>query len=160
MMAEFGRVSRMFQQEHAFCEGVTFTQFLILDQVLEADGRLDLSDLHPALEVDKSTTTRLVAPLVERGLLSKHRCADDGRAFELRVTDEGRDLTRSVWDCITGAVEVLERFIPDDEREGAYRGVRVFLRALKSACEAGCCTPSAAGSCTPSTAGEGCIDER
>ena len=145
IVAELGRASRLFQRENAFCEGVTFTQFVILDRVVESDGRLGLSDLHEALEVDKSTTTRLVAPLLKRGLLVKERSASDGRAFELVVTDEGRAVTVTVWDCVAGAVQILELFIPDEEREGTYRGVRVFLQALKQACEAGCCTPDFTG---------------
>lgn len=145
IVAELGRASRLFQRENAFCEGVTFTQFVILDRVVESDGRLGLSDLHDALEVDKSTTTRLVAPLLKRGLLLKQRSTTDGRAFELVVTDEGCTVTATVWACVTGAVEILERFIPEGERGDTYRGVRVFLQALKRACEAGCCTPDVTG---------------
>lgn len=147
MVADLGRASRLFQSETAFCEGITFTQFLILDKVVQADGGLGLSELHGALEVDKSTTTRLVAPLVKRGLLGKHRNKDDQRAFELHATDEGRSVAASVWDCIGGAAEITERFIPAEERQGVYRGVRVFLNALRSACLAGCCTPRGKGCC-------------
>lgn len=147
IVAEFGRASRLFQQETAFCEGITFTQFLILDRIVHSGGRLGMSDLHATLQVDKSTTTRLVAPLLKRDLISKHRSAHDGRAFELRVTDEGRTVTGAVWDCISGAVDVVDRFIPPGEREATYRGVRVFLQALKNACGAGCCTPNLKKEC-------------
>lgn len=147
LVADLGRASRLFQSETAFCEGITFTQFLILDKVVQADGRLGLSELHGALEVDRSTTTRLVAPLVKRGLLSKQRSPEDQRAFELHATEEGRTVAASVWNCIAGAAGITERFIPARERESVYRGVRVFLDALRRACDAGCCTPRAKECC-------------
>jgi len=103
LVAQLVRVARGFQQEQAFCEGITFTQFQILDRVVTAGGALGLSDLHAALEVDKSTTTRLVAPLLEDGLVTKHRREDDRRAFELRISGEGQAVNAKVWACIAGA---------------------------------------------------------
>ena len=147
LVSELGRAARIFQRGEAFCEGVSFTQFLILDEVDKAEGRLRLSALHGALDVDKSTTTRLVAPLLTRRLLVKRRCAEDGRAFELRMTPEGAVVLAGVWDCIAGAAELLERFLPAAERQQTYQGVRRFLRALRAACTAGCCAPTDEGGC-------------
>lgn len=152
LVAQLVRVARGFQQEQAFCEGITFTQFQILDRVVEAGGTLGLAELHGALDVDKSTTTRLVAPLLKRGLADKRRRTDDRRAFELVVSDEGRAVARRVWDCIAGASTLVDGFIPPEEREQTYRGVRVFARALAKACESGCCGSSFAGGC--------CVDDR
>ena len=147
LVADLVRVARGFQQEQAFCEGITFTQFLILDRVVAAGGRLGLSELHASLDVDKSTTTRLVAPLLELGLVDKQRREDDRRAFDLHITAEGRAVTRRVWSCIDGAATLVDGYIPEDEREKVYRGVRLFARALEKACEAGCCQGSATGGC-------------
>ncbi len=147
LVAQLVRVARGFQQEQAFCEGITFTQFLILDRVVNADGGLALSDLHTSMEVDKSTTTRLVAPLLKAGLVLKHRREDDRRAFELRITDAGRATAGRVWTCIAGAASLVDGFIPAHEREGVYRGVKLFAQALKGACEAGCCQGAATGGC-------------
>lgn len=152
LVAELVRVARGFQQEQAFCEGVTFTQFQILDRVVEGGGVLGLAELHAALEVDKSTTTRLVAPLLKRGLVSKRRRTDDRRAFELVASEEGRAVANRVWGCISGAAALVDGFIPADEREAAHRGVRVFARALAQACQSGCCQPVVKGGC--------CVDER
>ncbi len=147
LVSELGRAARIFQRGEAFCEGVSFTQFLILDAVEQAGGRLRLSALHEALDVDKSTTTRLVAPLLKRKLLAKRRCADDGRAFELIMKAEGAVVLARVWDCIAGAAELLERFLPAADRQRTYRGVRRFLEALRAACAAGCCAPGDQGGC-------------
>ncbi|UCF56837.1 MAG: MarR family transcriptional regulator, partial [Deltaproteobacteria bacterium] len=67
LMSELARAVRCCQQEAVFCENVTFSQFFILDMVAEK-GKLKLSELHQILSVDKSTTTRLINPLVKQGL--------------------------------------------------------------------------------------------
>ncbi|HRZ76160.1 MAG TPA: helix-turn-helix domain-containing protein [Bacteroidales bacterium] len=51
---------RMCRQNEAFCGGVTFSQFIILDAVAEHET-LTMENLRDILSVDKSTATRLVA---------------------------------------------------------------------------------------------------
>ena len=96
LIAEMSKTTRIFQQGSTFCEGITFTQFNILDQLAKAGGRLSLAELHGHLEVEKSTTTRLVAPLVKSGLVAKERSKTDSRATVLRMTREGRE----TWDRV------------------------------------------------------------
>ena len=62
------QVTRCCRQDVAFYEGVTFHQFMILDAVAEKK-EMQISDLHKLLAVEKSTTTRLVNPLIKKGLI-------------------------------------------------------------------------------------------
>ncbi len=89
LIAETAKATRIFQQESVFCEGLTFNQFTILDKVALAGGDLALARLHTFLEVEKSTTTRLVAPLIKKGLVAKKRSEMDTRAMVLRLTPQG-----------------------------------------------------------------------
>jgi len=69
MMEVFGGLSRVLRcccRDEAFCADVTFHQFLILDAVAK-QKEISLADLHKLLSVEKSTTTRLVAPLIGKG---------------------------------------------------------------------------------------------
>jgi DNA-binding MarR family transcriptional regulator len=91
LISEVAKATRIFQQESVFCGGVTFIQFTILDQVARSGGTLSLARLHSVLEVKKSTTTRLVAPLVKKGLLEKRKSEEDSRAAILELTPEGRE---------------------------------------------------------------------
>jgi DNA-binding MarR family transcriptional regulator len=141
LITDLARLSRIFQQDQAFCEGVTFTQFLILDAIAEAGGQIALSRLHTLLEVDKSTTTRLVAPLLKRELVTRRRSPDDGRAWELVMTGDGREVTADVWHCLHGTVTAIEARIPAEERTEVLRGVRTFLTALRAALINGECKP-------------------
>ncbi len=91
LIAEMSKATRIFQQESVFCEGITFNQFTILDQMAKTGGEIPLSELHGRLEVEKSTTTRLVAPLLKKGLVEKNRSKKDSRAANLSLTKEGRE---------------------------------------------------------------------
>src|SRR5512133_3136306 len=83
------REIRCCSRDEAICGNVTFHQFVILDAVVKK-GELGLADLHQILSVEKSTTTRLVNPLIRKGLLKRDRAVHDSRAATLSVTEEGR----------------------------------------------------------------------
>ncbi len=138
LISELTRAVRCCQQEEAFCENVTFSQFLILDMVGKK-GRLRLSDLHEVLAVEKSTTTRLVDPLAKRGLVVRERSDRDSRAVNLKLTKEGESVLGRVWQCLSSSLRAIERQVPEDRREDVYAAVRVFTEAVKNACKAGCC---------------------
>ena len=80
------QVTRCCRQDVAFCEGVTFHQFMILDAVA-GKKEMQISDLHKLLAVEKSTTTRLVNPLIQKGLLRREKAQHDSRAATLILTD-------------------------------------------------------------------------
>ena len=138
LLSDLARSLRCCQQEAVFCENVTFTQFFILDKVSEK-GQLRLSELHDILSVEKSTTTRLVDPLVKQGMLLRKKADHDSRAVNLILTEKGRDVQRRVWDCLSGFIDSLEQRIPGPRRREVYEAVKIFLDAMKNACTAGQC---------------------
>jgi DNA-binding MarR family transcriptional regulator len=117
---------------------VTFSQFVILDAVGKT-GTLRLSDLHGILGVEKSTTTRLVDPLVMRGLIFREKSQRDSRAVTLRLSGEGKTVLRKVWDCLSTALNTIEFALPEDHRTEIYKAVRTFSKAVQRACAAGAC---------------------
>ncbi len=139
LIRELGKALRIFQDGAVFCEDLTFTQFIILDHVMQ-QGRLPMSDLHALLAVEKSTTTRLVQPLVNRQVVIKEKSKSDSRVVELVITDEGRKLHKQVWECIAGFVQHLQETIPQDQREPVAESLGLFSRSLLSCCgKQGCC---------------------
>jgi DNA-binding MarR family transcriptional regulator len=140
LISELSRALRCCQQEAVFCENVTFSQFFILDVVAKAkEGSLKLSDLHKILSVDKSTTTRLVDPLVKQGLVLREKSNRDFRAVDLKLTREGESVHQKVWVCLSGFVDAIEMSIPEERRSDVYEAVRLFLRATRGACAGGGC---------------------
>lgn len=136
LLSDLSRAVRCCQQEAIFCENVTFTQFFILDLVSES-GTLGQGELHEILSVEKSTTTRLVQPLVRQGLLIREKSNRDSRAVNLRLTEKGESVLGNVWACLSRFVEGIRRGIPEGKRSEVFESVKTFLNAMRNACNAG-----------------------
>lgn len=135
LILKLARALRCFQDDATFCEDITYTQFAILDFVAEADGVLPLSELHDRLGVEKSTTTRLVAPLLKKGLVTKEQSREDRRAFDLVLTDEGIRIHGVVWECLAGHLRSMVGSIPGDDVQHVMRSLSRFAQALDQCCK-------------------------
>ena len=139
VIMSLAREIRCCSRDEAICQDVTFHQFIILDAVAKK-GELGLAELHGILSVEKSTTTRLVNPLIQKGLLKRDKATHDSRAARLALTEEGRETHRRVWLCLGGFFQNIARQIPEGQRKGVLESVRVFTEAMKRAAVAcRCC---------------------
>jgi DNA-binding MarR family transcriptional regulator len=130
LITELSKAVRCCRQDEVFCEGVTLSQFIILDAV--ARGRsLSMASLHDVLAVDKSTTTRLVTPLVRRGLVVREKAAHDSRAATLKLTGQGKQVHGDVWQCLLPFLRGIEAQLPERKRDNVFEGMRSFLGALQ-----------------------------
>jgi len=126
------REIRCCSRDEAICLNVTFHQFIILDAVAKKKG-LALADLHRILSVEKSTTTRLVNPLLRKRLLKRDRAEHDSRAARLTLTEEGRQTHRKVWICLGGFFGSITRHIPEGRQGEILDAVKVFTEAMREA---------------------------
>lgn len=138
LIAELSRVGRVFQRAEGFCLGLTFGQFHILD-LIDRAGELPMARLHDLLDVEKSTTTRLIAPLVRDGLVIKAKSSQDSRAVVLTLTEPGRETLGQVWECIGAVLDNVTRAIPETERDQVLKSVQTFFSALRMVCLGDCC---------------------
>jgi DNA-binding MarR family transcriptional regulator len=139
IIMDLAREIRCCSRDEAICRGVTFHQFIILDAVVKKKG-LDLADLHKILSVEKSTTTRLVNPLLQKGLLKRDRAEHDSRAVKLTLTEEGMETHRKVWMCLGGFFKNITRNLPEGRQKEVLEEVKVFTAAMrKAAVECRCC---------------------
>jgi DNA-binding MarR family transcriptional regulator len=139
ILMALSRGIRCCSRDEAICGGVTFHQFVILDAVAKRQG-LGLADLHKILSVEKSTTTRLVNPLLQKGLLKRDKADHDSRAATLTLTEEGVETHRRVWMCLGGFFENITRNIPEDRQEKVLEAVKVFTEAMRRAAkDCRCC---------------------
>ncbi len=133
------QVTRCCRQDEAFCEDVTFHQFMILDAVAK-QKEFNMSDLHKHLSVEKSTTTRLVNPLIKNGLLHRDQSPHDSRAATLTLTKKGRDVHKKVWGCLTDFFRKVMCNIPEKKADVVLESVKTFIMAIKNyARECSCC---------------------
>jgi DNA-binding MarR family transcriptional regulator len=133
------QVTRCCRQDEAFCEGVTFHQFMILDAVAR-HKELNMADLQKHLSVEKSTTTRLVTPLIQKGLLQRDQAPHDSRAATLSLTKKGRGVHKKVWLCLTDFFRKVMSNIPEKKVDVVLASVKTFILAIKNyARECSCC---------------------
>lgn len=132
MLSELCRTARCCRQDSAFCAGVTFSQFLVLDRIYQ-NTTMMMSDLHGELAVDKSTTSRIVNPLVRQRLITREKSINDGRSITLTLTEEGKETHRKVWRCISDMLRAINHEIPEEKRSHTYRAVGLFNEAVQKA---------------------------
>jgi len=133
------QVMRCCCRDEAFCEGVTFHQFMILDTVVKAK-ELHMADLHQILSVQKSTTTRLVNPLLKKGLLRRGKADHDSRAVKLTLTKEGIETHKKVRLCLMDFYQKVTNNIPEKKKAEVLECVKIFISAIKNSSNACSCS--------------------
>ncbi|HPD56369.1 MAG TPA: MarR family transcriptional regulator [Smithellaceae bacterium] len=125
------QATRFLRQDEAFCEGVTFHQYLILDVILQ-NKELKMADLHRHLAVEKSTTTRLLNPLIKKKLLQRRTDPRDLRAAYLTLTKKGEEAHKNVRLCIMDFFHKTMGNIPEKKTKHVLNSVNVFIGAIKA----------------------------
>jgi len=132
LLIGMSQATRCCRQDTAFCEGVTFHQFIILDAVFKND-ELNISELHKILSVEKSTTTRLLKPLIQKGLLMRRQSSRDSRAFVLILTKDGSNVHQNVHSCLEDFFNKIECNLPAGKKDNILQAVQIFFNAVKNA---------------------------
>jgi DNA-binding MarR family transcriptional regulator len=70
-------------------------------------GRSSQHRLAQSLEIDRTTMVALIDALEEKGLVERHRDAQDRRAYNIAPTDAGRRSLRKVTDTLAEAEEIF-----------------------------------------------------
>ncbi len=133
------QATRFLRQDEAFCEGVTFHQFLILDMIAQ-NKKLKMADLHHHLAVEKSTTTRMINPLIKKNLLKRRANPEDLRAAYLVLTKKGTEVHKNVRLCMIDFFHKVMGNIAPKKSEGVLNSVKLFINAIKTyAKQSACC---------------------
>lgn len=87
-----------------------------LEQLALSGGECSMSEIAAGLQVDRSTATRAIDRLVDRGLVERRRDRTDARMIRARLTAAGDDISdRLRYRRLALAARVLDRFDPDDQ---------------------------------------------
>lgn len=112
--------------------------------LLEIGGGTDVTAKHlsETLLLEKSTVSRLVRSLVERGEVRETTDAGDARHKRLNLTPKGKEtlaaIDRFAIERVTGAISAL----PHDTRETIARGLSAYAQALSAGRRSGDDTPA------------------
>jgi DNA-binding MarR family transcriptional regulator len=95
MLETHKRLTRALDAEMETQFGLSLSGAEVLGRLAAAEGRkLRLSELAAATGLSLSRISRIVATLEARELCQRRPCADDARAVEAHLLDEGLDLIR------------------------------------------------------------------
>ncbi len=81
------------------------------------DRKPTMNALGRHLGLDKSSVSGLVDRAQRRGLVDRTVSATDRRAFQISITDTGRQLVAQVADGFTARIETLVAGLPDTDRK-------------------------------------------
>ncbi len=108
---------------------ISFDDYDVLLTVNEApDETLRMSELAEAVLLSNSGMSRRVARLVERGLLHRDQCVQDGRVFRVRLSRAGRKALDKAWATYRGLIE--ETFASHVSKSEAEALAKIFQRVL------------------------------
>src|SRR5207249_1164665 len=100
---------------------------------LARDQPLSQIELSKRLRLDKSTVSRLLKDMEQRGWVTRRRFDGDIRYYRLQLTPQGAMLADEVKEARAAKfAHILER-IPQPRRELALRGLEVLVEAIEDA---------------------------
>jgi DNA-binding MarR family transcriptional regulator len=106
--------------------------------IAEAHALLELSktpgltqrELSAALNLRKSTVSRLVTNLERRGWIARRRSEEDGRAVDVSLTSEGAEAAAALAAARGARMSgILER-IPESDRAEVMRTLQTLIEAI------------------------------
>ena len=136
LFKEMNFILKGFQNDTVISESITFRQFIILECISSREN-LKMNELNTLLNVEKSTTTRLIEPLVRQGFVEKRKSDSDLRVFELSLTVEGKRIHKAVLSSVYEYIKNISKFIPVEKQENVQDSLHVFLNACILCCETG-----------------------
>lgn len=96
-------------------------------------GRLTTGELAELLQVDKSTASRTLRPLLGQGLLTAQVDPGDQRSKPLELSAAGQECVRSIHVAADAQVQGALDLLTAEERGIVLRGVSLYERALHRA---------------------------
>ena len=129
---ELSKTLRFFDRKSQDSSGVTLNQCYMLDMIRE-NKIMPLSELHERLGIDKSTTTRLIEPLLKRGLLEKMKSQQDKRASYVVITKTGEEVFHTARNRSFIAIRQVLQEIPEDKYMQVVESVDLLLEAFNTA---------------------------
>lgn len=100
-------------------------------QVLGQHAELTQQALAVHLHLDKSTTSRVVSQLVERGWVARGMNPQDRREACLTLTPQGREALRQVAAAAAVRYEALCRSLPPEKHPQVLEALRLLTEAVK-----------------------------
>jgi len=105
-------------------KGLSLPQFRALVFV-DREPAASLSTVADHLSASLPTTSRLIAGLVNKGLVARKGCCDDRRQLELAITPRGREVLDNAWASVQKRMEAELDPLTDAQRKAVYEAMKI-----------------------------------
>jgi len=92
---------------------------------------LSQNDLVRRLRLEKSTVSRLVGNLLSRGWMERTRDPEDGRAVQLRLTEQGKQAAAQLIAARSAKFSRMLAALPEDQRGQVIQSLKLLVEALR-----------------------------
>lgn len=120
-----------------YAEQMTGSNIRVIGYLAHAKGDVFQRDLEAHFSVRRSTASRMVQSLVDKGLIRRESVDSDGRLKRLVLTEQGRELDRQV----LSALEDIDRRMTEgisQEELASFLEILEKMKANLSCGECGC----------------------
>ncbi|MFI6737264.1 MarR family winged helix-turn-helix transcriptional regulator [Nonomuraea sp. NPDC050451] len=97
---------------------------------LARDGALRQSDLAHRLRLEKSSTSRLVTQLINRGWAERTPAPDDGRGVLVQLTPQGANAAEQLAKARAKRFTAILDRVPEGERADVLRALTILTEAI------------------------------
>ena len=99
---------------------------------LSAEASMSQQALAEQLHLEKSTVSRLIKHLEQRGWVERVRAAHDTRMFRLHLSDAGHEQASRLASSLAQRQQRLLAELKPDEQEALAYGLSALVRALRT----------------------------
>lgn len=111
--------------------GLQKGQFLYLVRIHEHPG-VNLIQLSAMLKVDKTTTTKVVQKLLDKGLITKEQDEIDRRSYNLYPTSKSIDIYNEIVSEENRNIDICFRGFDENQKEAVYELVKKMRKNIEN----------------------------
>lgn len=89
------------------------------------------NDLVARLRLEKSTVSRLVHQMEQRGWIARTRSPHDGRMVEIHLTNAGRTLTDELAEARRAKFARILAALPEEQRAAILESLSILVEAMR-----------------------------
>jgi len=125
------RLSRILEPHSGATTHASLSEVMALGELTDVEV-MSQHELARLLGLEKSTVSRLVAGLVDRGWVSRERNPDNRRLYRLQLTHDGQAAARQIGKELHARHTELLNGLTAAERHGLTIGLAGIARVLKN----------------------------
>ena len=110
---------------------VSMSQAYAIHELDHGDGPISQRELADRLLLEKSTVSRMVADLEDKGLLERERDPNNRRTYRLRLTDKGREFHARMGENFGAQFREWTAALTAAERKALLIGLPALIRVVR-----------------------------